>query len=213
MKLLKALLFFSFLSGGLDVSAQQIRFRDGEVRVSGSYDVLRFFYWKFRLPAHYEGAENSCESMGFTEHIIAGSLLPMLQARLVQGPESTFEEWYVGCVSRFAVVKTQLAKPHEFGLKPEAGWQESWDSISDLEKREFILNILDVWIGPEFVMQELGMIGPDSSLRGQPLSLDGFVSVMISLPAEAGLGGDTSLSGIFQFYALVILTLPELRIH
>jgi hypothetical protein len=193
---MKWLLLFSLLSAN---AAADISFR-GNLRVSSSYDVIRFLRWKFQLPD--TDLDHPCTQMGFTEHIIAGTMISTLQARLMEGPEPSFEEWFAGCVGHYA----HRATAWEWTL-------QAWDESSLEYKRFFIERRLEEWIGPDFVLEELGLTGPNSTLEGQPLSRADLVAKLIALPVQFEDGRTATVADAYRFYATIILTLPELRAH
>lgn len=217
-------------------------FQGFDSRTNNSYDVLRFFHWKFRFPDVFEARENSCERLGFTEHIIAGTMISTLQNRLIIGPEPTFEEWYAGCARSLAKLKVAMIDGrHDFG--PESGisdadrlawfreafgealvahfgatpmtrvFETEWAAIPIGFRREFLRHLLQSLAGPDFVQEDLLLIGPDSTLRGHPADEDALVEILSSLNIDLDGEGEPLLQEAFEFYAMVLLTLPELRIH
>ena len=213
--------------------AGETGFKDADSRVSASYDVLRFFHWKFRLPEDYAAGDNSCEKLGFTEHIIAGTLISTVQTRLIQAPEPVFEEWYAGCTVKFAQVRlSMIARAPSpaaralhlvdtFGTKAarwlvmgaKADIETPWSEVPVEIRKALLAHLLEMWVGPEFVAEDLGLVGPESQLNGKPPSLAALIDLLEKLPQEAGANPQAPLREMYELYALTLLTLPELRIH
>ncbi len=152
----------------------QISLGDGNRRYLHSHDINRYLVAKFNFSAETGFSEkDSCFRLDYNSHISLGTMFPLEQIRFADKPSEAYVKWYMQCLE-FMVSKIELDIKND-------GYQ-IWGHQSHKQKQGLIVTLIEKYIGPEFVLEELGYLGENSFIVGKPKTIIEFADLMLALP-------------------------------
>ena len=88
-----------------------------------------------------------------------------------------------------------------------------WSEVPKHIKEATIEHLVGFFVGPDFILEEMGFIGRNSFLQGRPETLDDLGALLIALPRPEAPDGFNNIANALTFYSVAIVSVGELLIY